>query len=68
MGARSWVRNLDPLVGSWWQRNLDISWGQNFDLERFLEYLPHHGENSAEFRSWADSAERTFSQLFERLI
>jgi uncharacterized protein (TIGR00661 family) len=42
-------------------------WGPDFDLERFLDYVPHHRNNSAEFRSWADSGEPTYSHVFERL-
>jgi uncharacterized protein (TIGR00661 family) len=42
-------------------------WGWDFDLERFLAYLPCHGRNSAEFRDWVDSAESLYPALFQAL-
>lgn len=43
-------------------------WGFNFDLERFLDYLPRHKGNGAEFRHWVDSAEKVYTDLFEKVL
>lgn len=37
-------------------------WGFDFDLERFLEYLPHHRARTEAFRAWVDSGEKIFPQ------
>jgi uncharacterized protein (TIGR00661 family) len=37
-------------------------WGFDFDLERFLEYLPRHRARAEAFRAWVDSGEKTFPQ------
>ena len=42
-------------------------WGFDFDLERFLDYLPRHDWNRAEFRHWVDSAEELYNELFEKV-
>jgi uncharacterized protein (TIGR00661 family) len=43
-------------------------WGFDFDLKRFLEYLPRHRSKSEEFRSWVDSGEKIYPELFADLI
>ena len=43
-------------------------WGFDFDLERFLEYIPRHPDNSEEFRGWVDSGAELYPQLFHRLL
>jgi uncharacterized protein (TIGR00661 family) len=40
-------------------------WDFDFDLERFLDYLPRHEGKMAEFRNWVDSAEKVYINLFE---
>ncbi len=40
-------------------------WGCDFDLERFLEYLPRHSKNGTPFRSWVDSGESLYPALFD---
>jgi uncharacterized protein (TIGR00661 family) len=42
-------------------------WGFDFDLGRFLDYIPRHQANRDQFREWADSAETRFAALFEDL-
>jgi uncharacterized protein (TIGR00661 family) len=42
-------------------------WGCDFDLERFLEYLPRHTGNAGEFRDWVDSGETLYPALFQRI-
>jgi uncharacterized protein (TIGR00661 family) len=39
-------------------------WGCDFDLERFMEYLPRHRGNASEFREWVDSGETLYPKLF----
>jgi uncharacterized protein (TIGR00661 family) len=40
-------------------------WGFHFDLARFLDYLPRHDANLAQFRHWVESADRVYIDLFE---
>jgi len=40
-------------------------WGCDFDLERFMEYLPRHRGNASEFREWVDSGETLYPTLFQ---
>jgi len=42
-------------------------WGCDFDLERFMEYLPRHRGNTSEFRDWVDSGESIHPALFEEI-
>ena len=42
-------------------------WGFDFDLERFLEYLPRHRGNSERFREWVDSGLERYPQLFDEI-
>jgi uncharacterized protein (TIGR00661 family) len=42
-------------------------WGCDFDLERFLDYLPRHPKDSAQFREWVDSGESLYAELFHAL-
>jgi uncharacterized protein (TIGR00661 family) len=42
-------------------------WGLDFDLERFLEYLPTHNGDTRTFRAWVDSAATSYSELFAEL-
>jgi uncharacterized protein (TIGR00661 family) len=37
-------------------------WGFDFDLERFLDYIPRHRAKTEAFRAWVDSGETTFPQ------
>jgi hypothetical protein len=43
-------------------------WGFDFDLKRFLDYLPRHEANMADFRHWVDSSERVYIDLFESVV
>lgn len=43
-------------------------WGCDFDLERFLDYLPRHAGNAAAFRDWVDSGETVYLALFQAVI
>jgi uncharacterized protein (TIGR00661 family) len=43
-------------------------WGFGFDLERFLDYLPRHRSDTEEFRSWVDSGEKVYPELFADLV
>jgi hypothetical protein len=43
-------------------------WGCDFDLERFMEYLPRHRGNPSAFRDWVDSGEFLYPKLFNALI
>jgi uncharacterized protein (TIGR00661 family) len=43
-------------------------WGFEFDLERFLRYLPRHRFDAEPFRRWADSAERLYTALIDTLV
>jgi len=43
-------------------------YGCDFDLERFMEYLPTHRENTQEFRDWVDSGESVYPALFRNLF
>jgi uncharacterized protein (TIGR00661 family) len=40
-------------------------YGCDFDIERFLEYLPHHAAHAEEFRDWVDSGETLYPVLFQ---
>jgi uncharacterized protein (TIGR00661 family) len=40
-------------------------WGCDFDIERFLEYLPRHAGNASEFREWVDSGQSLYPALFQ---
>jgi uncharacterized protein (TIGR00661 family) len=42
-------------------------WDCCFDLDRFMEYIPHHNPNLKGFRSWVDSAEEHCIGLFKLL-
>lgn len=42
-------------------------WGCDFDLERFMEYLPRHRGNPSAFRDWADSGETIYPALFQAI-
>jgi uncharacterized protein (TIGR00661 family) len=42
-------------------------WGFDFDLDRFLDYLPQHKSHTEEFRGWVESAETIYPDLFEEL-
>jgi uncharacterized protein (TIGR00661 family) len=42
-------------------------WGCDFDLERFMEYLPRHRGNPSAFRDWVDSGETLYPALFQAL-
>jgi hypothetical protein len=35
-------------------------WGFEFDLERFLDYLPRHKGKMADLRHWVDTAEEVY--------
>ena len=43
-------------------------WGFDFDLERFLEYLPRHRGNPEKFREWVDSGSERYPQLFDEVL
>jgi uncharacterized protein (TIGR00661 family) len=43
-------------------------WGFDFNLERFLEYIPLHRDDSEEFRIWVDSGAEFYSQLFDQVL
>ena len=43
-------------------------WGNDFNLDRFLEYIPTHQANPAEFRKWVHSAGDVFIDIFEDLM
>jgi hypothetical protein len=43
-------------------------WGYDFDLERFLEYLPRHLGNASEFRDWVDRGESLYPALFQKIV
>ena len=43
-------------------------WGFDFDLDRFLEYLPRHRSSREEFRSWVDRGEEVYPELFADLV
>jgi uncharacterized protein (TIGR00661 family) len=43
-------------------------WGNDFNLDRFLEYIPTHHADPAEFRKWVHSAEDIFIGIFEDLM
>jgi uncharacterized protein (TIGR00661 family) len=43
-------------------------WGPDFDLERFLQYLPCHQTKAEAFRAWVDSAERIYPNLIDKLL
>jgi len=38
-------------------------WGFDFDLERFLDYLPRHRAKTEAFRAWVDSGETCYIKL-----
>jgi len=40
-------------------------WGCDFDLERFMEYLPRHRGNPSAFRDWVDSGGSVYPALFQ---
>jgi uncharacterized protein (TIGR00661 family) len=42
-------------------------WGCDFDLERFLDYIPRHRKDAAQFREWVDSGESRYPALFHGL-
>jgi uncharacterized protein (TIGR00661 family) len=39
-------------------------WGHEFDLRRFLDYLPRHRGDTDRFRLWVDGAARSYADLF----
>jgi uncharacterized protein (TIGR00661 family) len=43
-------------------------WGCDFDLERFMEYLPRHSGNGTQFRNWVDRGESLYPALFEAAV
>ena len=42
-------------------------WGNDFNLDRFLEYIPTHHADPAEFRKWVHSGEDTLIGIFKDL-
>jgi uncharacterized protein (TIGR00661 family) len=38
-------------------------WGFDFDLDRFLKYLPRHRSRTETFRAWVDSGEKIYPSL-----
>jgi hypothetical protein len=42
-------------------------WGHDFDLERFLDYIPTHQANTEKFRIWVDGAVRRYLELINEL-
>jgi len=43
-------------------------WGCEFDLERFMEYLPRHSGNGTQFRDWVHIGESLYPALFEEIL
>jgi uncharacterized protein (TIGR00661 family) len=43
-------------------------WGCDFDLERFLDYLPRHRGSAREFREWVATGESLYPKLFEAVV
>jgi uncharacterized protein (TIGR00661 family) len=43
-------------------------WGNDFNLDRFLDYIPTHRADPADFRKWVHSADDIFIGFFEGLL
>jgi uncharacterized protein (TIGR00661 family) len=43
-------------------------WGNDFNLDRFLDYIPKHRADPAGFREWVHSADDIFIGFFEGLM